>query len=63
MKNLFRMPIHPNLMSAIRDNKVKQLFLNAKPRRLQFGGSERPFLLFLNGLSKSNDYSITDSLY
>ena len=50
-------------MSAIRDNKVKQLFLNAKPRRLQFGGSERPFLLFLNGLSKSNDYSITDSLY
>ena len=25
-------------MGAFRDNEVKQLFLNAKPRRLEFGG-------------------------
>ena len=36
MKNLFRMHIHPNRMAAIRDSQVKQLFLNAKPRRLEF---------------------------
>ena len=36
MKNLFRMHIYPNRMAAIRDSKVKQLFLNAKPRRLEF---------------------------
>ena len=31
------MHIHPNRMGAIRDRKVKQLFLNAKPQRLEFG--------------------------
>jgi len=46
MKNLFRMHIHPNRMGAIRDSEVKQLFLNAKPRKLEFGGSKRPFLVF-----------------
>ena len=46
MKNLFRMHIHPNRMGAIRDSKVKQLFLNAKPGRLEFGG-RRTFLGFL----------------
>jgi len=29
--------IHPNRMN------LKQLFLNAKQRRLEFGGSKRPF--------------------
>ena len=48
MKNLFRMNIHPNQMGAIWDSKVKQLFLTAKPQRLQIGGSERSFLGFLN---------------
>ena len=47
MKNLFRMHIHPNRMGANRDSKVKQIFLNAKPRRLEFGGSKRPFKFFL----------------
>ena len=47
MKNLFRMHIHPNRMGAIRDSEVKQLFLNVNPRRLEFGGNKRPFLLFL----------------
>jgi len=46
MKNLFRMHIHPDRMGAIRDSEVKQLFLNAKPRKLEFGGSKRPFLVF-----------------
>ena len=45
MKNLSRMHIHPNRMGAIRDSEVKQLFLNAKLRRLEFGGSKRTFLL------------------
>ena len=45
--NLSRMHMHPNRMVAIRDSEVKQLFLNAKPRRLEFGGSKRPFLVFL----------------
>ena len=31
-------------MGAIRDCEVKQLFLNAKPQRLAFGGSKRHFL-------------------
>ena len=44
MKNLFRMHIHTNRMGAI---KVKQLFLNAKLLRRKFGGSKRPFLVFL----------------
>ena len=44
MKNLSRMYIHPNWMGAIRDSEVKQLFLNAKPRRLEFGGSKQCFL-------------------
>ena len=48
MKNLFRMYIHPNRMGAIRDSVVKHLFLNAKPRTLEFGGSKRPFFNFLN---------------
>ena len=41
MKNLFRMQldIHPNRMI------LKQLFLNAKPRRLEFGGSIRSFFI------------------
>ena len=38
--------IHLNRMGAIRDSEVKQLFLNAKPGRLEFGG-RRPFLGFL----------------
>ena len=42
MKNLSRLQIHPNRIGAIRDNEVKQLFLNAKPQRLAFGGSKRP---------------------
>jgi len=33
-------------MGAIRDSDVKQLFLNAKPRSLEFGGSKNHFLLF-----------------
>ena len=37
MKNLSRMQIHPNRMGAIRDSEVKQLFLDAKPQRLEFG--------------------------
>jgi len=32
-------------MGAIWDSEVKQLFLNAKPQRLDFGGSKRPFFL------------------
>ena len=40
------MHIHPNRMGAIKDSEVKELFLNAKPRRLDFGGSKRPFFLF-----------------
>ena len=47
MKILFRMHIYPNQISAIRQSEVKQLFLNAKPRKLEFGGSERPFLDFI----------------
>ena len=47
MKNLFRMRIHPNRMGAVRDSEVKQLLLNAKPRKLEFGGSKRPFFVFL----------------
>ena len=43
MKNLSRMHIHPDRIGAIRDSEVKQLFLNAKPQRLEFGGSKRPF--------------------
>ena len=46
MKNLFRMHIHPNLVGAIRDSEVKQLSLIAKPQRLEFGGSKRPFFVF-----------------
>ena len=46
MKNLFRMDIPSYRMGAIRDSKVKQLFLNAKPRRHEFGGSKRPFFVF-----------------
>ena len=37
MKNLSRINIHPNRMGALRDSKIKQLFLNAKPQRLEFG--------------------------
>ena len=37
MKNLLRMHIHPNRKGAIRDYEVKQLFLNAKSRRFEFG--------------------------
>jgi len=48
MKNLFRMHVHPNRMGAIRDSEVKQIFLNAKPRRLEFGGSRRPFFVYFN---------------
>ena len=33
-------------MSAIRDDEVTQLFLNAMQRWLEFGGSKRPFLKF-----------------
>ena len=44
MINLSRMHIHSNRMGAIRDSEVKQLFLNAKPQRLKFGGSKRTFL-------------------
>ena len=47
MKNLARMHIHPNQMGAIMDSTVKKLFLNAKPRRLEFGGSKRSFFVFL----------------
>ena len=43
MKNLFRKHIHPNRMGANRESEVKQIFLIAKPRRLEFGGSKRPF--------------------
>ena len=46
MKNLFRMHIHPNLVGDIRDSEVKQLSLIAKPQRLEFGGSKRPFFVF-----------------
>ena len=46
MKNVFRMHIHPIQMGAIRQSKVKQLFLNARPGRLKFGGIKRPFLIF-----------------
>ena len=46
MKNIFRMYIHPNRMG---DSEVKQLFLNAKPRRFKFGGSKRPIFFFLFG--------------
>ena len=46
MKNLFRMQIHPNQMGAIRASEVKQLFVYAKPRRLEFWVSKRPFLFF-----------------
>jgi len=46
MKNLSRLQIHPNRIGAIGDSEVKQLFLNAKPQRLQFGVSKRPFLIF-----------------
>ena len=48
MKNLFRMHILPNRIGAIWDTKVKQFFLNAKPQRLNFGGSERPFFFNLD---------------
>ena len=37
MKNLLRMHIYPNRKGAIRDCEVKQLFLNAKSRRFEFG--------------------------
>ena len=47
MKILFRMHIYPNQISAIKQSEVKQIFLNAKPRKLEFGGSERPFLDFI----------------
>ena len=47
MNNLYRIHIHPNRMGPIRDSEVKQLFLNAKPQRLEFGGSKRPFFAFL----------------
>ena len=46
MKNLFRIHIHPNRIGAVRDSEVKQLFLNAKPRRIEFGESKRPFFNF-----------------
>ena len=46
MKNLSRMHIHPNWMGAVRDSEEKQLFFNVKPRRLEFGGSERQFFKF-----------------
>ena len=45
MKNLSRLHIHPNWMDAIIDSEVKRIFSNAKPRRLEFGGRERPFFL------------------
>ena len=45
MKNLFRI-IHPNRMGAIRASEVKQLFLNAKPGRLE---------LVINHLKKKLD--------
>ena len=35
-------------IGAIRDSEVKHLFLNAKPRRVEFGGSKRPFFLNLD---------------
>ena len=55
-ENLSRMQlqIHPIRMGVIRVSKVKQLFLHAKPRRLEFGGSKnllyslhRRFVIFL----------------
>ena len=51
-KNLFRMNIYPNRMAAIRQREVKQLFLNAKPRRLEFGGSKKEhfWILFIYSL-------------
>ena len=48
MKNLFRMHIHPNLVGAIRDSEVNQLSLIAKPQRLEFGSSNRPFFVFFS---------------
>jgi len=51
MKNLFRVHIHPNRMDALRDSEVKQLFLSVKPRRLEFGGSKRPFFVFKFGFN------------
>ena len=49
MKNIFRINIHPNRMGDS-DSEVKQLFLNAKPRRFKFGGSKIPiFFFFLFG--------------
>ena len=48
MKNLFRMHIYPNRMDAIRESEVKQLLLNAKPRRLEVGGSQRQFFFNLD---------------
>ena len=51
MKNLSRMHIHPNWMGAVRDSEEKQLFFNVKPRRLEFGGSKRPFLYFFKNLN------------
>jgi len=33
-------------MGAIKGSEVKHLFLTAKPRRLKFGGSKRPFFKF-----------------
>ena len=47
MKNLSRMHIHPNRICAIRDSEVKQLFLNANPRRLEFRGSTKPFFVLI----------------
>ena len=45
-KNLFRNHIFSKLMGAIRDSEVTQLFLNDNPRRLEFGDSNKPFLVF-----------------
>ena len=45
-RSLNEKSIYPNCMSAIRDDEVTQLFLNAMQRWLEFGGSKRPFLKF-----------------
>ena len=59
MKNLARMHIHPNRMGAIRDSEVKTLFLNAKPRRLEFGGNKRPVFSFFFNLDLINFFHCT----
>ena len=44
IKNLFRMQVHPHQVGN--QGEIKQLFLNAKSRRLEFGLSKIPFLVF-----------------